>query len=137
MWRRDTKLIDLIGGFVTALVLINEGWFGAEKVKYAVLYIAAFSVASIVCLWKNHSRTLVGWVLIAVVGAAICTGIQEYFLAQVLRDAEPMVLFEGMWFLNLISKIATSLSVMAIVHYGGIVLREVILKIGARYQRAT
>jgi hypothetical protein len=136
MWGRDTKLIDLIGGMVAGLILSNEGWVGAEKLKYALLYMGAFGLASIVCLWKNRLRTLVGWVLIAIVGAALCTGIQEYFLAEALRDAEPMVLFEGMWVLNLISKIATSLLVLGAIHYGGILLREAVHKVGARYQGA-
>ena len=136
MWRRDTKLIDLIGGMVTGFILSNEGWFGAERLKYALLYMGAFALASVVCLWKSRFRTLVGWVLIAIVGAALCTGIEEYLLAQAVRDAEPMVLFEGIWALNLIFKIATSLVLVAIIHYGGIVLREAALKLGARYQRA-
>jgi hypothetical protein len=137
MWRRDTKAIDVIGGVTAALVLISEGWFGVETLKYTLLYLGAFAIGSAVCLWTNRVRTLAGWVFIAIFGAAGCTAIQEYFLSQALRNEEPMVLFEGMWILNLIFKISTSLVVVGVIHYAGILLREAVRKLSARHEGAT
>jgi hypothetical protein len=136
MWRRDTKIVDLVAGVVAGIVLISEGWFGTETVKYTLFYVGTFAIASLICLWKSRVRILFGWVIIAVVGAAGCTAIQEYFLYQALRNEEPMALFEGMWVLNLIFKTGTSFVVVGVIHYAGVFLIEGFRKLSARHQGA-
>jgi uncharacterized membrane protein len=139
MYREDTKLIDLLAALAAGLMLqyrawvrasfllVDSGLFTADSLKNAFLYAAAFALAaSLVCLWKSRLRRKVGWVLIAVLGAGFCSGIQEYFVAKAFAQ-EPMALFEGyeLTVFNFLSNCYTTLPVMGAVHYGGTLLREV------------
>src|SRR6478672_7715864 len=130
--QRDTKLFDFAGGQVAGLMiqylawcsvsslLVEQSIFTRDNFMHALLYMLAFGLASIVCLWKSHLRTLIGWILVAMLGAALSTGIQEYIVAKAF-EAHRMVLFEwpGWIVLNFISKAITSLTVVGLFHYGG------------------
>jgi hypothetical protein len=149
IYQEDTKLIDFVAALGAGLTLQYQSWssvssllvdpgiFTADNLKDAFLYMEAFALAAlIVCLWKSRLRRLIGWMIIAILGAAFCTGINEYFVAKAF-EAEPMVLFEGFgWvFLNFLSKLWTALLVVGVVHYSAVLLREAKSKIGD-YQNA-
>jgi hypothetical protein len=150
IYREDTRLIDFVSALAAGLtlqyqswssvssLLVNPGIFTADNLKFAFLYMGAFALSAfIVCFWRSRVRRLIGWIIIAILGAAFCTGIHEYFVAKAF-EAEPMVLFEGFgWvFLNFVSKLWTALLVVGVVHYSAVLLREAKTKIGARYQSA-
>jgi hypothetical protein len=150
IYREDTRLIDFVGALAAGLMLQYQSWssvssllvdpgiFTADNLRNGFLYMAAFALSAlIVCSWKSRLRRLIGWIIIAALGAAFCTGINEYFVAKAF-EAEPMVLFEGFgWvILSFVSKLWTALLVMGVVHYSAILLREAKNKIGARYQSA-
>lgn len=148
IYRDDTRLIDFVGAIAAGLMLQYQSWssvssllvdpgiFTPDNLKYAFLYMGAFALSAVtVCLWKGRLRRSIGWIFIAILGAAFCTGIHEYFVAKAF-EAEPMVMFEGFeWvFLNFLFKLWTALFVMGVVHYSAVLLREAKKKMGARYQ---
>ena len=150
IYREDTRLIDFVAALAAGLTLQYQSWssvssllidpgiFTAHNLINGFLYIGAFVLSAlIVCLWKSRLRRLIGWIIIAVLGAASCTGINEYFIAKAF-EAESMVLFEGFgWVvLSFLSKLWTALLVMGVVHYSAVLLREAKSKIGTPHQRA-
>ena len=149
IYQEDTKLIDFVGALAACLTLQYQSWSSVSSLlvdpgiftpdlKFAFLYMGAFALSAlIVCLWKSRLRRLIGWIIIAILGAAICTGIKEYFVAKAFQ-AEPMVMFEGLeWvFLSFLFKLWTALFAIGVLHYSAVLLREAKNKISARYQSA-
>ena len=145
-YQEDTRLIDFVGAVAAGFALQYQAWVSirpllpyegmltANNVKYALLYMAGFALsAAIVCVWKSRLRNRIGWLLIAILGSALCTGINEYFSALAFKD-EPMVLFEGfeLVLFNFAYKTFTSLFVIGAVHYAVLLLRK--LNIVSRFE---
>jgi hypothetical protein len=146
LYQSDTKFIDLAGALAAGLTLQYQSWSSvsnllvdpglltADNLKHAALYMAACALAAlIVFLWKGRVRRKIGWVLIAFLSAGLCTGGQEYFAAKAFEQ-KPMALFEGYEFtlLSFMFTSYTTLLVMGIVHYGGVLLREASNRMRAR-----
>ena len=148
VYREDTKLIDFVAALAAGLTLQYQSWssvssllvdqrmFTADNLNRAFLYMAAFALAAlIVCLWKSRQRRKIGWILIAILGAGFCTGVQEYFIAKAFEGRQ-MALFEGYEFtvLNFMFNCYTTLLVAGVVHYIGVLSREASNKLRNRYR---
>lgn len=137
-------ITDFTGALAAGLAISYWRWsemafllpdfFTARNIQGMFINAGCFAVAAVsVLVWRGSRLARVGWLLIAVLGAAFCALVDEY----VFRETGPDAVFEdlNMFPIGLALYSSISVPIMAAAYFSGTLLKPKLAADGAsRYK---